>query len=110
MRARQKCGASALREQNRASWTADDQYRWNDWHKANVTPIYKTGNRSDPANYRPVSLTSIPCKMFEHIIHTNIMRHLEKYKLLNDEQHGFCSDRSCETQLALSVKDLCKKF
>ena len=79
-----------------------------DWQKANVTPIFKTGNRSDPANYRPVSLTSIPCKMLEHIIHTNIMRHLEQYKVLNDEQHGFRRGRSCETQLALSVNDLAK--
>ena len=31
-----------------------------DWQKENVTPILKTGNISDPANYRPVSLTSIP--------------------------------------------------
>ena len=79
-----------------------------DWQKANVTPMFKTGNRSDPANYRPVSLTSIPCKMHEHIIHTNIMRHLEQYKVLNDEQHGFRRGRSCETQLALSVNDLAK--
>ena len=79
-----------------------------DWQKANVTPISKTGNRSDPANYRPVSLTSIPCKMLEHIIHTNIMRYLEKYKVLNDEQHGFCRGRSSETQLALSINDLAK--
>ena len=46
--------------------------------------------------------------MLEHIIHTNIMRHLEQYKVLNDEQHGFCRGRSCETQLALSVNDLAK--
>ena len=77
-----------------------------DWQIANVSPIFKTGNRSDPENYRPVSLTSIPCKMIEHIIHTNIMRHLEQYKVLNDEQHGFLRGRSCETQLALSVNDL----
>ena len=79
-----------------------------DWQKANISPIFKTGNRSDPASYRPVSLTSIPCKMIEHIIHSNIIRHLEKYKVLNDEQHGFCRGRSCETKLALSVNDLAK--
>ena len=79
-----------------------------DWQKANVSPFFNTGNRSDPANYRPVASTSIPCKMLEHIIHTNIMRHLEQYKVLNDEQHGFCRGRSCETQLALSVNDLAK--
>ena len=56
-----------------------------DWQKVNVSPIFKIGNISHPANYRPVSLTSIPC----NIIHTNIMRHLEKYKVLNDEQRGF---------------------
>ena len=79
-----------------------------DWQKANVSPIFKTGNKSDPANYRPVSLASILCEMLEHIIHTNIMKHLEKYKVLNDEQHGFRRGRSCETQLALSVNDLAK--
>ena len=79
-----------------------------DWQKANASPIFKTVNRSDPANYRPVSLTSIPCKMSEHIIHTNIMKHLEKYKVLNDERHGFCRGQSCETKMALSVNDLAK--
>ena len=56
-----------------------------DWQKANVSPIFKAGNRSDPAKYRPVSLTYIPCKMLEYIFHTNIMIHLEQYKVLNDE-------------------------
>ena len=79
-----------------------------DWQKANVSPIFKAENRSVPASYRSVSLTSIPCKMLEHIIHTNIMSHLEKYKVLNDEQHGFHRGRSCEAQLALSVNDLAK--
>ena len=69
------------------------------WQKANVSTIFKTGNISDPANYRPVSLTSITCIMLEIIIHTNIIRHLEKYKVNNDEQHGFPRGRSCETQI-----------
>ena len=68
-----------------------------DWQKANISPIFQTGNRSDPANCRPVSLTSFPCKMLGYITHTNIMRHLEQYKVLNDEQRGFCRGRSCET-------------
>ena len=79
-----------------------------DWQKANVSPIPKTGNRSDPANYRAVSLTYFPCQMHEHLIHTNSMRHLEQCKVLNAEQHGFRRGRSCETQLALSVNDLAK--
>ena len=39
-----------------------------DWRKANITPIFKKGDRNDPANYRPVSLTSQVCKVMESII------------------------------------------
>jgi len=39
-----------------------------DWRIANVTPIFKKGTKTKAENYRPVSLTSIPCKMFEAII------------------------------------------
>jgi hypothetical protein len=39
-----------------------------DWREANVTPIFKKGSNSTPANYRPVSLTSISCKILEHIV------------------------------------------
>lgn len=79
-----------------------------DWRNANVSPIFKKGNRSDPSNYRPVSLTSIPCKLLEHIIHSNMMKHFENHNVLNDEQHGFRKGRSCETQLSLTVNDLAK--
>ena len=37
------------------------------WKEAYVTPIHKSGSRTLPNNYRPISLTSIPCKMLEHI-------------------------------------------
>ena len=46
------------------------------WKQAYVTPIYKKGNRSDPKNYRPVSLTSLICKTMEHILVSQIMKHL----------------------------------
>jgi hypothetical protein len=38
-----------------------------DWRRANVTPIFKKGSKSDPDNYRPVSLTSICGKLMEGI-------------------------------------------
>ena len=79
-----------------------------DWLTANVTPLFKKGNRSDPSNYRPVSLTSIPCKLLEHIIHSNVMSHLEDHGYLHDKQHGFRKGRSCETQLALTVNDIAR--
>ena len=61
----------------------------NDWKKAKIMPLFKKGDKSKPENYRPVSLTSITCKLLEHIIHSNIMDHLEEHKILNPIQHGF---------------------
>ena len=45
-----------------------------DWKLAKVSPIFKKGDKSKPANYRPVSLTSVCCKVIEHIIHSHLMR------------------------------------
>ena len=77
-----------------------------DWKTANVTPIFKRGDREIPSNYRPISLTSISCKALEHIIVSSIMGHLDSQHLLAKEQHGFRKGRSCETQLALFVHDI----
>ena len=41
------------------------------WLQANVIPIYKKGAHMDPSNYRPISLTSIICKLLEKIIKRN---------------------------------------
>ena len=77
-----------------------------DWTKANVTPIFKKGEKSDPSNYRPISLTCILCKVMEHIIASNLTAHLNKHNILYDLQHGFRQKRSCETQLLQLVEDL----
>ena len=60
-----------------------------DWRDALVVPIFKKGERHIAANYRPVSLTSISCKILEHIIHSNIMKHFDTNKILTETQHGF---------------------
>ena len=38
------------------------------WKEANICPLYKKGSKSDPSNYRPVSLSAVPCKIMEKII------------------------------------------
>ena len=48
-----------------------------DWRDAHVSPIYKKGEQYNPANYRPVSLTCITCKLMEHIVVSALMDHLE---------------------------------
>ena len=79
-----------------------------DWCKANVTPIFKKGDESLAANYRPISLTCILCKVLEHILASKIVRHLDEQGLLYDLQHGFREKRSCETQLIMLVEDLAR--
>ena len=76
-----------------------------DWRKAMITALYKKGNKQDPANYRPVSLTSIICKTMEHIMFSAIANHLEDNKILTFRQHGFRPGFSCVTQLITAVHD-----
>ena len=57
-------------------------------------------------NYRPVFLTCITCKLFEHIICKHILAHLEDHKILTDPQHGFSSGRFCKTQLVTTFQNL----
>ena len=65
---------------------------------------------SEPANYRPVSLTCTCCKLLEHIIDSNLMRHLSAFNILADNQHAFRKRRSCESQLILTMNDLSKNI
>jgi len=72
-----------------------------DWKEANVVPIFKGGQRSVVSNYRPVSLTSQICKVFEAIVRDEVVEFLDKHKLIRDSQHGFRKGRSCLTNLLL---------
>ena len=80
------------------------------WRTAKVSAIYKKGEKFKASNYRLVSLTCISFKMFEHIIVSNIMRHLDTNNILTDCQHGFRPRRSCETQLITLVDELVKSL
>ena len=76
-----------------------------DWTSAEVIAIYKKkGKRSDPANYRPVSLTCILCKVLEDLIRDFILEHMDSQNLYSTSQHGFRKQKSCMTQL-LEVMD-----
>ena len=75
------------------------------WTHALVCPIYKKGQKSLPENYRPVSLTAIPCKLFEHIIVSKTWEHLNRHKIITCKQHGFRTGMSCETQLIEALND-----
>jgi hypothetical protein len=70
-----------------------------DWKCADVTPIFKKGSRSDPLNYRPISLTSIPGKIMERIIKCRLIDYLTDKELLSNKQHGFLKNKSTISNL-----------
>ena len=70
-----------------------------EWKVANIVPLFKKGSRNKSVNYRPVSLTSVICKLLETIIRDHMMDFLVKHTLINPSQHGFLKARSCLTNL-----------
>ena len=67
-----------------------------EWKKAKVTSIYKKGSKSNCSNYRPISLLSIPSKIVEHLICSQLSTHLTTNSLLSEHQWGFRTQRSTE--------------
>lgn len=64
-----------------------------------ITPIHKKGVKSNPSNYRPISLTSVICKILQTFIRDKVVKFLEENGLINNSQFGFRSKRSCLTNL-----------
>ena len=77
----------------------------NDWLIAMVTPVHKKSSKDNPADYRPISLTCLCCKVMEHIVLSNLNKHLSDNNILSPLQHGFRANLSCETQLVLTLND-----
>ena len=76
-----------------------------DWKLAEVRPIFKKGDKTQPGNYRPVSLTSVICKIMESFIKKSLNTHLINNNLLSCEQFGFVSGRNTITQLLVTIND-----
>jgi hypothetical protein len=81
-----------------------------DWKTANVSPIFKKGEKYRPENYRPVSLTCICSKLMEHVMASQLMSHLDQHRILYRLQHGFRARLSCETQLLEFANDIFKSL
>lgn len=54
---------------------------------AKISPIYKTGPKSDPGNYRPISV--LLSKIFERISFSRLIKYVDRYNLLSERQYGF---------------------
>ncbi len=70
-----------------------------EWKEAYVSPVFKKGSRHTASNYRPISLTSIVCKLMETLVRNHIVSFIQEKKLFCNEQHGFIKGRSCVTHL-----------
>ena len=70
-----------------------------EWRKATISAIYKKGSKKSANNYRPVSLTSIICKLMEKIIRNFITDHMTANKYFSKKQFGFMKGRSTMLQL-----------
>ena len=79
-----------------------------EWKEANITPLFKKGSRNKPDNYRPVSLTSVVCKLLETLFRDHMVEFLVKHKVINTYQHGFLKSRSCLTNLLCIFEETTK--
>ena len=70
-----------------------------EWKEANITPLFKKWSRNKPENYRPVSLTSVVCKLLDRLIRDHMVEFLVKHKLINTSQHRLLKARSRLTNL-----------
>ena len=70
-----------------------------DWRIANVTAVFKKGDKTSASNYRPISLTSIICRVMESLLRDVIFNHLSRHSLIRSSQHGFTPHKSCLTNL-----------
>ena len=74
--------------------------------RATITTVFKSGTKSSPSNYRPISLTSTIIKVFERIIRKQVVAFLTSQDHLHNTHHGFRSDRSCLSALLDVFDDL----
>lgn len=75
------------------------------WATAYVTPVYKKGDRTDPANYRPISLTCVLCKVMESVIKDQLTSYLHENGIISEHQHAFIKQHSTATNLLECTRD-----
>ena len=79
-----------------------------EWREANITPLFNKGSRKKSENYRPVSLTSVVCKLLKTLIRDHMVEFLVKHKLIITSQHGFLKARSCITNILCFLEEITK--
>ena len=73
------------------------------WKEALVVPVFKSGAKSDPTNYRPIALLSVVCKVMEKIVHRRLNAFLEP--VLTAKQSGFKKKDGTQLQLVRLIQE-----
>ena len=76
------------------------------WKDAMITPLYKKDEKCLASNYRPISLTSIICKIMESIIKDDLMSYVCSNNIITSLQHGFLPGRSCQSNVLIILNCL----
>ena len=66
---------------------------------AKITPIYKSGEKTDCGNYRPISVISAVAKILEKLVYDQVFHFLNENKVISNQQSGFRPFHSTETSL-----------
>ena len=73
------------------------------WKSANITPVFKAGDKSCPSNYRPVALTSLASKIMESFVAKAIRSHCDSTCPITNVQHGFQNATRHPAQQAITA-------
>ncbi len=81
-----------------------------DWRRAIVTPFAKSPRTTDPRQFRPISLTSVVCKILGTILKVKLLFHLPQLSLLTTGQHGFLPRRSTVNNLLSAEETVTRRL
>ena len=81
-----------------------------EWKYVHITAIIKKGSKSDQSNYRPISLTSVICKLMESLVRDHIMEFFSQNNYFSKNQFGFIKGRSTALQLLCIMDDWTKNL
>jgi Reverse transcriptase (RNA-dependent DNA polymerase) len=73
---------------------------------AKVIPIFKSGTRTNPSNFRPISILSIIAKIFDKVFDDRIMKFMEHNNIISPNQFAFIKNSSTEATVSNVVNTL----
>ena len=75
-----------------------------------VVPVYKSGDKNDITNYRPIALLSVISKVFESLIKERMLKFLLKNNYFSPQQYGFLPNKSTDDALVDQVTEITKNL